>query len=162
VDPNGYVTFLIVGVLLVAVDAVIVFRSGRAYLDEAYRDPRASRSMVQLVTVLFCLVVLGVLALISTIDIDAGGTTQTVVVKLGIVLLVLAAAHAAAITILSHMRDRLRDEQITDELVDQRSQNNNARGQAPTVNPIGEEYHKRHPAVSPPIEDMNNPYSPTS
>lgn len=161
-NTNSYLTFLLLGVALVAIDAAIVYRSGRAYLDEAYRDPRASRSMVQLVTMLFGLIVLGVLALISTIDIDTGSAVQNVVVKLGIVMLVLAAAHAATMTILSHIRDRLRDDQITDELVDQRSGRSNSNGASrPTTNPVGEEYPNRHPAVSPPIEEQRNPFSPT-
>ncbi|MFL6143853.1 MAG: hypothetical protein ACJ72N_18570 [Labedaea sp.] len=174
-DTNGYVAFLILGVALVALDAAIVYRSGRAYLDDAYRDPRASRSMVQLVTVLFCLVVLGVLALISTIDIDTGNQVQTVVVKLGVVLLVLAAAHGATMAILSRVRDRLREQQLTDELVDRGPVAN------PTTDPAGltgslpptgwnapvtngtpiPNDPARHPAVSPPIEE-GNPYSPTS
>jgi hypothetical protein len=164
VDTNSYVMFLIIGVVLVGLDAAIVYRSGRAYLDEVYRDPRGSRSAVQLVTVLFVLIVLGVLALISTIDIDTGNAVRNVVVKLGVVFLVLAAAHAATISILSHMRDRLRGEQIEDELIQSNNPNmpvNN--GTAPTVNTValGEEYPNRHPAVSPPIEEHQNPYPTT-
>jgi hypothetical protein len=170
VDTNGYLTFLVFGVVLVALDAFIVYRSGRAYLDEAYRDPRASRSSAQLVTMLFALVVLGLLAIISTIDITPEEPVQNVVLKLGIVLLLLGLAHAVTMGILSRIRDRLRDEQITDELVEQR--NGGIRPpqlppeqqpyQQPTVNPVGEEYQTRHPAVSPPIEEHKpNPYSPT-
>jgi hypothetical protein len=149
-------------VALVAIDGVIVYRSGRAMLGEAYRDPRASRSMAQLVTVLFHLVVLGLLAIISIVDVDTGSRVQDVVVKLGVVLLVLGLAHAVTMGILSRIRDRLRDEQITDELVEQRNgQQRSRQQQQPTVNPIGgEEY--RHPAVSPPIEEQKNPFSPTA
>jgi hypothetical protein len=156
VDADGYVTFLIIGVLLVGLDGMIVYRSGRAYLDEAYRDARASKSMAQLVTVLFHLVVLGVLALISIIDVNTGSQVQDVVVKLGVVLLVLAAAHAATMAILSRLRDRLRDEQITDELMEQKTGPGHAavwNGNG-SPNPVGEEYHNRHPAVSPPIEEQ--------
>jgi hypothetical protein len=159
VDTNSYVTFLVIGVVLVVVDGMIVYRSGRGYLDEAYRDPRASRSMAQLVTVLFHLAVLGLLALISIINVDTGNPAQNVVVKLGVVLLVLAAAHAVTMTILSHMRDRLREEQITDELVEQRHNNVNNDGH-PNPVPV-EEYQEypeyRHPAVSPPIEEQPRP-----
>ncbi|HEV2779051.1 MAG TPA: hypothetical protein VGX25_06570 [Actinophytocola sp.] len=149
-DTNGYLTFLVLGVALVAIDGVIVYRSGRAMLGEAYRDPRASRSMAQLVTVLFHLVVLGLLALISTIDVNTGSQVQDVVVKLGVVLLVLGLAHAVTMGILSRIRDRLREEKITDELVEQHG---NGRQRPPTVSPIGDEYHDQHPAVSPPIEE---------
>lgn len=152
-DTNSYVTFLIIAVVLVAIDGMIVYRSGRAYLDPVYQDPHGARSMVQLVTVLFHLVVLGMLALISTINIDTGSPVRNVVVKLGIALLVLAAAHAATMMILSHIRDRRRDEKITDELVEQRNR--------PTVAPIGEEGHDRRPTVSPAIDEFG-PYSSTS
>ena len=102
------------------------------------------------------LVVLGLLALISTIDVNTGSQVQNVVVKLGVVLLVIAAAHAATMTILSHVRDRLRDEQMTDEILEQ--QHNNGSPQSPPTgipSPVGEEYVDRHPAVSPPIEEQN-------
>lgn len=169
VDTNGYVTFLVLGVVLVAIDGAIVYRNGRAYLDEAYRDPRASRSITQLVTVLFHLVVLGVLALISIINVNTGNQVQNVVVKLGVVLLVLAAAHAATLSILSHIRDRLRDEQITDEMLEQHENRvveqrdtrtwpgsvNPSPTVNPTANPVAEEYPNRHPAVSPPIEQQH-------
>jgi hypothetical protein len=156
VDTNGYVAFLIFGVVLVAVDGVIVYRSGRALLAEAYRDPRGARSMAQLVTVLFHLVVLGVLALISTIDVNTGSPVQNVVVKLGIVLLVLAVAHAATMSILTRVRDRMRDEQITEELIDHRENGNgDNRAWQGNANPVGEEYLTRHPAVSPPIEEQH-------
>jgi hypothetical protein len=161
VDTNGYVAFLIFGVALVLVDGAIVYRSGRAYLDEAYRDPRASRSVVQLVTVLFHLVVLGVLALISIINVNTGSQVQNVVVKLGVVLLVLAAAHAATLSILSQIRDRFRDEQITDEMIEEQRENGQRATSQGNANPIGEEYQNRHPAVSPPIEEQHQ-YPATS
>ncbi|HET9144314.1 hypothetical protein [Actinophytocola sp.] len=168
-DTNSYVMFLIIGVVLVGLDAAIVYRSGRAYLDEAYRDPRGARSMVQLVTMLFVLIVLGVLALISTIDIDTGNAVQNVVVKLGVVLLVLAAAHAATISILSHLRDRLRGEHLEDELLTGGAPtppNGIVPGVTPampgvTTAPVVDEYPNRHPAVSPPIEEQQNPYPTT-
>jgi protein-S-isoprenylcysteine O-methyltransferase Ste14 len=150
-DTNSYVTFLVVGVVLVAIDGLIIYRSGRAYLDPVYRDPRAAKSMVQLVTVLFHLVVLGVLALISTLTINTGNPVSTVVVKLGVVLLVLAAVHAATMMILGNIRDRRRDEKVTDELVEQRNHR-------PTVAPVGDESVDRRPTVSPSIDELG-PYS---
>jgi len=161
VDTNSYVLFLIFGIALVALDAAMIYRSGRAYLDEAYRDPRGSRSMVQLVTVLFALIVLGVLALISTIDVDTGNPVRNVVVKLGVVLLVLAAAHAATMSILAHLRDRLRNDLLTDEMMMNPPSGNGSVPPPATVEPVDEEYPNRHPAVSPPIEEQQNPYPTT-
>jgi hypothetical protein len=152
VDTNSYVTFLIVGVVLVVIDGQIVYRSGRAILAESYREPAAAKSMVQLVTVLFHLVVLGVLAIISTFNVDTGSPVSDVVVKLGVVLLVLAAAHAATMAILSSIRDRRHEEHITEELVEQRSNG----GQRPVVNPVDDG--NRRPTVSPAIDQLG-PYS---
>lgn len=160
-DTNGYLAFLVIGVVLVLIDGAIVYRSGRALLGEAYPDPRGSRSMAQLVTVLFHLVVLGVLALISTIDVNTGSQVQNVVVKLGVVLLVLGLAHGATMAILSRVRDRLRDEHVTDELIEHRDNgtvnatgNDDNRAWQGNTNPVGEEYLNLHPAVSPPIEEQ--------
>jgi hypothetical protein len=157
VDFDSYVTFLVVGVVLVAIDGQIVYRSGRALLEDAYPDQRASRSMMQLVTVLFHLVVLGVLALISTIDINTGHPVQDVVVRLGVVLLVLAAAHGATVAIVAHIRDRRRGELLADELVEQRGDGGAVR---PTIGPVGDDHRTRKPKVSPAI-DNQGPYPST-
>lgn len=114
---DGYVAFLVLGVALVLIDGQLIYRSGRGYLREVYR-PDVARSMIQLVTVLFHLVVLGLLALISLLDVDTGLPVRDVVVKLGVVLLVLAVAHGLTLTILVQIRDRRRREQISDEMAD--------------------------------------------
>lgn len=118
-DTNGYVTFLMLGVLLILVDGHIIYRSGRAYLQRVYQ-PEAARSMTQLVTVLFHLVMLGVLALISTINVDGGFPVRSIVARLGVVLLVLAAAHGVTMAILMRIRDERRQEQISDEIAEDR------------------------------------------
>jgi hypothetical protein len=161
-DTNGYVAFLILGVVLVVIDGLIVYRSGRSYLDDAYRDPTASRSMVQLVTVLFHLMGLGLLAVISIINIDTGNPVRDVVVKLGVMLLVLGAAHAATITILSRLRDRLREDRITDELVEQGGAvATPEQDHQPIWNAVDPQSATGRPVVSPPIEENPNPYSAT-
>lgn len=118
-DTNGYLTFLMLGVLLVLADGYIIYRSGLAYLQKVYQ-PEAARSMINLVTVLFHLVVLGVLALISTINVDADFSTRSIVARLGVVLLVLAAAHGITMAILMRLREQRRQEQISDETVENR------------------------------------------
>ena len=133
-DVNGYVTFLIVGVVLVLIDGQIIYRSGRGYLRKAY-EPEAARSMIQLVVGLFYLVVLGLLALISMIDIDTGLPVRDVVAQLGILLLVLAAAHGLAITILMRIRDRRWQEQMSDEITESRYTSG---VQGATVNPVND------------------------
>jgi hypothetical protein len=133
-DVNGYVTFLLVGVVLVLIDGQIIFRSGRGYLRKVY-EPEAARSMIQLVAGLFHLVVLGLLALISMINIDTGLPVRDVVAQLGVLLLVLAAAHGLTITILMRIRDRRWQEQISDEITESRY---NAGVQGATIKPVND------------------------
>jgi hypothetical protein len=126
-DTNTYTWFLLIGVLMVVIDGQIIYRSGRRYLESSYGDPRASASMTRLIAVLFHLAVLGILALLSTIDM--GGNTMTVVVgKLGVMLLVLAIAHGITVAVLA----RIRDEQVGESLVTQRHE---AMGTAPADGP---------------------------
>lgn len=113
-DTNGYITFLVLGAVLVLIDGQLIYRSGRRYLQEFYK-PETARSMMQLVTVLFSLVVLGMLALISLIDVNSGLPVRDVVVQLGMVLLMLALTHGFTLAILMKIRNRRRQEKITDE-----------------------------------------------
>ena len=119
-DNGSYVAFLIIGIVLVAIDGHLIYRSAVRYLANRYTERGSATSLARLVSVLFHLVVLGVLALVSVIDINAGGQLQTVVLRLGVLLLILAAAHGLTITILNRMRDRLDAEELTTERIEAR------------------------------------------
>ncbi len=114
-DASSYVTFLLIGILLVLIDGQILYRGGLGYLQKVYAADNA-RSVMQLVTVLFHLVVLGLLALISTLDVATGMPIRDLVVKWGVVLLGLAAAHGLTMAILVGMRSRRREERLEDEM----------------------------------------------
>lgn len=103
---SSYIAFLIVGVVLVFTDGAIIRRSGATYLSAVYRDNDVAESVNRLVTTLFHLTVLGLLALISTVEMNAGDPLQTTVARTGIMLLVLAAAHGITIWSLSRLRSR--------------------------------------------------------
>jgi hypothetical protein len=118
-DTDSYVTFLVVSGILVVVDAVIITISGRRYLkDDAH--PGVSLAASWLTTTLFSLIVLGLVALISTIDLPIEGQLQKIVTKLGIVLLLLAVAHAITMTVLARYRGEERQEHFVDELAEER------------------------------------------
>ncbi|WP_253842347.1 hypothetical protein [Actinokineospora globicatena] len=121
-DDGTYVLFLVLGIALVVVDGQIIYRSGLRYLADSYGELESARSMARLVSVLFHFSVLGVLLLISAIDF--GGDTQltAMVRKLGIVLLLLAGAHALTIRMLTRMRDRLDAENLTKQRYDHMQQ----------------------------------------
>ncbi|CAL9664317.1 hypothetical protein AB0A74_31590 [Saccharothrix sp. NPDC042600] len=136
---QGYAVFLLLGVVLVLIDGQLIYRSGRAYMNRAYGDPEAARSMTALATVLFHLVVLGLLALVSIITVDTGDPVKDVVVKLGVVLLLLALVHAVTMMILGRIRDRQLQQQLADEMAEEHrlyEREHNVPSQAVRVEPV--------------------------
>jgi hypothetical protein len=100
---NQYFTFLIVGVLLVVADGQFLYRQGRRFLASSEDGPGSNVSMTRLVTVSFHLVCLGVLAVLSMVDIE--DSTAGLVGRLGIFLLVMAFAHGVTVSVLSRQRE---------------------------------------------------------
>ncbi len=154
---NAYLSFLAIGVALVLIDGQIIYRSGRRYLESSYGDPAAGASMTRLVTVLFHLATLGVLALVSTIDMG-GSDLPGVVGRLGVLLLILAVAHAITLAALS----RIRGEQEVEAVVQRGSRQQQPQQRvepAPqaTVTPVpGQD--GQYPAAGPSLEHRS-PYS---
>lgn len=104
-DSSSYVAFLVIGTMLVLIDGQIIYRNGRRYMQQA-ASKAAAESLTKLVTVLFHLGTLGVLALLSTIDVPADNQTEGVVLRFGIVLIILGIAHWIAVSTLGRLRDR--------------------------------------------------------
>lgn len=100
---NAYVMFLVLGVLFVVFDGQLIYWGGRRYMESSAAD--SGDSMVTLVTVLFHLVALGIVALLSVINLGTETTITAVVSRLGIELLVLAIAHGVAMAVISRVRD---------------------------------------------------------
>jgi hypothetical protein len=140
-DTNSYIAFLVISALLVVIDAVVVTISGRKYLSD---DDHPGRSVAAswLTTTLFSLIVLGLVALISTVDLPVDGSLQKLVTKLGLVLLLLAVAHAITMAVLTRYRGEERQEHLAEEYAEQ------SRG------------HSKKPQVSRSIE-RDEPYSTT-
>ena len=151
-STNAYLSFLVIGVVLVLIDGQIIYRSGRRYLENSYGDPAAGASMTRLVTVLFHLGTLGVLALVSTIDIGVGLTG--VVARVGVLLLILALAHAITIAALSRIRGEQEVEAVVQRGPRQRVE---PEQQGPTVTPVPGQP-GTYPDVSPSLENRS-PYS---
>ncbi|WP_410635607.1 hypothetical protein [Amycolatopsis sp. cmx-4-83] len=149
---NAYLSFLAIGVALVLIDGQIIYRSGRRYLENSYGDPAAGASMTRLVTVLFHLATLGVLALISTIDMGESDLPD-VVGRLGVLLLILAIAHAITLGVLA----RIRGEQEVEAVVQRGGRQQRVEPQTPTVTPVPGQ-NGRYPDVSPSLENRS-PYS---
>ncbi len=113
-DSNSYVAFLVIGTVLVVIDGQIIYRNGRRFLQQATPNAPAE-SLTRLVSVLFHLGTLGVLALLSTIDVPADTATEGVVLRLGIVLLIVGIAHWIAVASLARIRDREEFDEVSSE-----------------------------------------------
>lgn len=114
---TGLVSYLVLlgtGTALTLLVGVIVRRSGQALLEEVYPEPRAA-GITRLVAVGFNLFALGVLALISTVTIPVDGAVQTLVTKLGVVLLVLGAAYGLTLMVIGRIRDAGRRAELDEE-----------------------------------------------
>lgn len=116
---DSYVTFLVLGIVLVFVDGQLIYHSGKGYLKRAAYDDEQAGAMMRLTAVLFHLVVLGLLALVSIIEVETGDPVKNVVVKLGVVLLLLALAHGVTMAILSRIRDRQLQQQLADQMAEE-------------------------------------------
>lgn len=123
-----HVVFLVLGIALVVVDGQLLRRSGTTYLKAAYPEGPVADSVNQLLTVLFHLVALGVVALVSALDLGTGGF-EDVVVRTGVLLLVLAVAHGVAIGALGRLRARQQDRALGDHLVARTDERLHASGQ---------------------------------
>ncbi|MET8851876.1 hypothetical protein [Amycolatopsis sp. NPDC004625] len=149
---NAYLSFLAIGIALVLIDGQIIYRSGRRYLENSYGDPAAGASMTRLVTVLFHLATLGVLALISTIDMGSSDLPG-VVGRIGVLLLILALAHAITLGVLA----RIRGEQEVEAVVQRGPRPAVQPEQGTTVTPVpGQD--GRYPAAGPSLENRS-PYT---
>lgn len=145
-DVGSYLTFLLFGVVLIAIDGQLIYRSGRAYLAEVYQDPTTARSVNRLIAVLFHLVVLGLFAFVSAIDVSMQSAAEAVVIKLGMVLLLIAVAHGATMIVLSRIKHRQRQEGLAEEITEQVEERMHGE---PTANRAADQA-RRHTGARPP------------
>lgn len=108
-----YLVVLFVGAIIVVVDGQLIVRNSPAYLAEVYRA-RPARKLSLLVAVFFHLVMLGVVALVASVGLGAAPGVQSIMARIGVILLLTAAGHALTLKILS----RLRQEQEGTELAE--------------------------------------------
>lgn len=138
-----YLTVLFLGIVLTIVVGQILIRSGRPFLADVFREPETARSVTRLLVVLFHLVVLGVIALVATIDVTLAHPIQTIVVRLGLVLLVVGAAYAGTLFVLARLRARRRGQMLLAEQEQSRAQ-----GQQYGQQGLGGQYPNTHPSAA--------------
>lgn len=100
----------------------VLLRAGEPYLEEVFRDHDVASSVNRLLSVLFHLVTLGVLAIISTVDVGRGGTLQNLVTKIGVILLVLGLAYGISMLVLIRIRERRRAAEISERVQERLSE----------------------------------------
>lgn len=90
--------------------------AGEPFLQEVFEDRKVTRSVNLLLSVLFHLITLGVLAIISVARVDTGDPWRTFILKLGVVLLVLGVAYGVSMLVLIRVRASRRASQISEHV----------------------------------------------
>ncbi|HEX2298204.1 MAG TPA: hypothetical protein VHH34_06765 [Pseudonocardiaceae bacterium] len=105
-----YITVVVFGAVITVLVGVLLYRNGEPFLTDVFGgDRERAIGINRLLVLLFHLIVLGLLALISVLEVPwAMSATQLVLTKLGVVLLVLGAAHGATMVVLTRIRLRRR------------------------------------------------------
>ncbi len=126
IGTGGYIALVIIGVLITVGVGQLLFRSGEPFLEEVFQNKDSARSLNRLLSVLFHLLTLAVLAMISIVDIpnENTGVVQAIVFKIGVVLLIVGVAYGVSMLVLLRIRERRRQAavsaQIGEKLAEQR------------------------------------------
>jgi hypothetical protein len=115
-EMTQYVVLLAVSIGLTFLVGRLLVRAGEPFLLEVFHDEKVTRSVNLLLSVLFHLVTLGVLAIISVSDVQGDNALQTFVVKLGVVLLTLGIAYGISMLVLIRVRERRRAAEISEHV----------------------------------------------
>jgi FtsH-binding integral membrane protein len=116
-DTGMYITLLVVSIALTFGVGRLLVTAGEPFLQEVFQDEKVTRSVNLLLSVLFHLITLGVLAIISVVNIVGNDDPfQTLVARLGVVLLVLGIAYGVSMLVLIRVRERRRADQISEHV----------------------------------------------
>jgi hypothetical protein len=127
-ETTVYLVVITIGTLATLIVGQVLMRSGQAFLRDVFADDEVATSTTRLLSVLFHLVALGFLALISTWDpFQIPGVVQTIITKLGGVLLVLGILHGGTLLVLARVRNRRRAQGIEESMTQQYDQQRRAR-----------------------------------
>jgi hypothetical protein len=134
-EMTQYLVLLAVSIALTFLVGRLLVRAGGPFLQEVFHDEKVTRSVNLLLSVLFHLITLGVLAIISVTDVPADNALQAFVVKLGVVLLTLGIAYGISMLVLIRVRERRRAAEISEQVQERLA--DRGIGIAPTE-PLGE------------------------
>ena len=119
-ETAQYILLLAVSVVLTFVVGRLLVTAGEPFLNDVFRDKSVTRSVNLLLSVLFHLITLGVLALISIINVGnlEDQPLQRFVVRLGLVLLVLGIAYGVSMLVLIRVRNRRKADDIHEHITE--------------------------------------------
>jgi hypothetical protein len=119
-ETAQYITLLAVSVVLTFLVGRLLITAGEPFLNDVFHDQRVTRSVNMLLSVLFHLITLGVLAIISIVNVGnlEDQPLQRFVVRLGIVLLVLGIAYGISMLVLIRVRDRRKADEISEHVTE--------------------------------------------
>jgi hypothetical protein len=132
-----YIVLLIVSVGLTFIVGRLLITAGEPFLQEVFHDTKVTRSVNLLLSVLFHLITLGVLAIISVAEIGGGeDMLQAFVVKLGVVLLTLGIAYGISMLVLIRIRERRRASEISEHVQERLAERGMSTGPAQAAPPV--------------------------
>jgi hypothetical protein len=119
-ETAQYIALLAVSVILTFVVGRLLVTAGEPFLHEVFHDTAVTRSVNLLLSVLFYLITLGVLAIISIVNVGnlEDQPLQRFVVRLGIVLLVLGIAYGISMLVLIRVRERRKADEISEHVTE--------------------------------------------
>lgn len=115
-DTAQYLTLLAVSVALTFIVGRLLVTAGEPFLQEVFQDRSVTRSVNLLLSVLFHLITLGVLAMLSVVELGTGDPVQTFVARLGAVLVILGVAYGISMLVLIRVRERRHADQISEQV----------------------------------------------
>lgn len=116
-DPTAQlIILLVIAVGLTFLVGRLLVTAGEPYLLEVFHDKAVTRSVNLLLSVLFHLITLGVLAIVSVVPFTAGDVLSTMVAKLGVVLLILGIAYGVSMLVLIRVRSARRATEISEHV----------------------------------------------
>jgi hypothetical protein len=131
-----YIVLLVVAVGLTFLVGRLLVVAGEPFLKEVFHDTKVTRSVNLLLSVLFHLVTLGVLAIISVVDVTGEDPLQSFVLRLGIVLLTLGIAYGISMLVLLRVRERRRAAEISEHVQERLAERGISTGPAQAAPPV--------------------------
>ncbi|WP_028936489.1 hypothetical protein [Pseudonocardia spinosispora] len=113
-NEGPFLLVLIIGAVIVLVNGHLLWRLSPDYLAEAYHDPRRARQVAALVTMLFHLVMFGLVALVASVGFLPDAGLPSILRRVGVLLIMTAIGHIVAMSALSRLRDQQTNTEIAE------------------------------------------------